>query len=181
VSEIRSRGPAGGDSARSVPATPDPDDAAAAEEVAVRILGGASQSAAALQRRLRRRGFSAEVAEQTTAAMVARGYVDDAAFAQSIAARRRRTGHGRIAVIAELRAKGIDDTAVNDVATSTDVEDERSSALGLARRLAGHAGRDPTDRGGRQRLGAALQRRGFDAETVHWVLRRLAEGVDDPA
>lgn len=174
---MRSRGP--GDGARAVPEAPDPDDAAAAEGVAVRILGGASQSAAALHRRLRRRGFSEEGAEQTTAAMVAHGSVDDAAFAQSIAARRRRTGHGRIAVIAELRAKGIDDIAVNNVAGTTDVEGERSSALVLARRLAGHAGRDPTDRAGRQRLGASLQRRGFDVETVRWVLRHLDSGAEE--
>lgn len=145
--------------------------------MAVRILAGASQSAAALQRRLQRRGFSEAAAAQATAVMSDRGYVDDAAFAQSIAARRRRTGHGRIAVIAELRAKGIGDEAISDVAAASDPADEHAAALELGRRLANQQRRDPGDRAGRQRLGAALQRRGFDAETVRHVLRQLEEGL----
>ena len=156
----------------------DPDDAAAAEDVALRILNAASQSAAGLQRRLVRRGFSDEAAASATAAMASRGYVDDAAFAGSIAARRRRTGHGRLAVIAEMRQRAIADAVIADVAAQSEPDDERAAALDLALRLA-HGRRDPGTREGQQRLGAALQRRGFESSTVSWVLRRLAN-TEDP-
>ena len=164
----RDRGPA--------PVT-DPDDAEAAEEVAVRILSGAAQSAAGLQRRLVRRGYSEEAAATATAAMVQRGYIDDAALAGSIAARRRRTGRGRLAVLAEMRQRAISDDVIAAVAATSEPDDERAAALELALRLA-HGRRDPATREGRQRLGAALQRRGFESSTVSWVLREIGNGEE---
>jgi regulatory protein len=165
----------GGAGRHQAPATPaDPDSAAAAEEVAVRILGAAAQSAAALQQRLQRRGFGAEAAAAATAAMVAHGYVDDAALASSIAARRQRTGHGRIQVGAELRARGVGSEAISATLAAVDVEAERAAALQLGHHLAHRASHDIADHRGRQRLGGALQRRGFDSDTVGWVLRQLA-------
>ena len=156
------------------PAPPeDPDSAIAAEEVAVRILTAAAQSAAALERRLVGRGFSAEAAAAATAAMVAHGYVDDAVLAGAIAARRQRTGHGRIQVGAELRARGIAAEAISATLAGVDIEDERAAALQLGRQFAQRTSYDITLRQGRQRLGGALQRRGFDSETVAWVLREL--------
>jgi regulatory protein len=151
----------------------DPESAAAAEDVAVRVLAGAAQSAAGLERRLRRRGFSELAAQTATRAMVERGYVDDGALAESIAGRRQRSGHGRVHVAAELRARGIDPDAITTALGDIDQDAERAAALELGRRLATRASRDIGDRQGRQRLGAALQRRGFDSETVGWVLREL--------
>lgn len=160
------------------PATPaDPDSAAAAEEVAVRILAAAGQSAAALEQRLQRRGFSAEAAASATAAMVALGYVDDAAMANAIAARRQRSGHGRIQVGAELRARGVASEAISAALAEVDVDAERAAALQLGRHLAHRPSNDVSIRQGRQRLGAALQRRGFDTDTVGWVLRELERGT----
>ena len=165
---------AGSAGRHQAPATPaDPDSVTAAEEVAVRILAAAAQSAAALERRLVRRGFSPEAAAAATAAMVARGYVDDAGLANAIAARRQRTGHGRIQVGAELRARGIPSEAISATLADVDIEDERAAALQLGRHFAQRASHDTTLRQGRQRLGGALRRRGFDSDTVRWVLREL--------
>jgi regulatory protein len=105
--------------------------------------------------------------------MIELGYVDDAALASAIAGRRQRTGHGRIQVAAELRARGVADEAIADTLGDVDIDAERASALALGRRLAERASRDIADRQGRQRLAGALQRRGFDTETVSWVLRQL--------
>ena len=140
----------------------------------MRILTGAAQSAAGLRRRLVQRGFTEEAATEATAAMVRHGYVDDAAFADSIATRRRRTGHGRLAVLAEMRQRAIDTDVIADLAAASSADDERAAALELAMRLA-HGRRDPSTRDGQQRLGAALQRRGFESATVSWVLRHLAD------
>jgi regulatory protein len=168
---------------RFTPALPDdPDSVSAAEDVALRILRGADQSTRALQQRLQRRGFSEQAAAQATAAMVALGYVDDAALATSLAARGQRTGHGRIQVAAQLRARGIDDSDVAAMLAGVDGDAERQAALALGRRLAGRgtAGRSDVDQ--RRRVFAQLQRRGFDTETVHWVLRQLeADRATDPS
>ncbi|MBJ7609692.1 MAG: regulatory protein RecX [Candidatus Dormibacteraeota bacterium] len=159
---------------RERPAPPDdPGSAAAAAEVAVRILGGAAQSAAGLTRRLRQRGFTEQAAAEATAAMRGYGYLNDAAFANSIAARRQRTGHGRMHVGAELRARGLEPDAIAATLAAVDTDAERAAALELGRRFADRASRDIADRQGRQRLGGALQRRGFDSDTVGWVLREL--------
>ena len=133
----------------------------------------APQSASALRRRLQQRGFPEEVAAAAVAAMAARGYVDDAALAGSIAARRQRAGHGRIRVAAELRVRGVADEAITGTLDGVDAEAERAAALALGRRLAERADPSPDPRRRSQRMGAALQRRGFDGDTVTWVLRQL--------
>ena len=165
---------------RASPAAPDdPDSVSAAEEVALRILRGASQSAKGLQQRLLRRGFSEQAAVQATAAMVSLGYVDDAALATSLAARGQRSGHGRIQVAARLRARGIDDGDIATTLASVDMGDERAAALALGSRLFNRLGRDLATVDQRRRIFGQLQRRGFDTETVHWVLRRLEAAQAD--
>ncbi len=146
---------------------------AAAEEVALRILRGAAQSAGALQQRLRRRGFSEEAAAAATAAMVRYGYVDDVALATSLAARSQRSGHGRIQVAAQLRARGIDDDAVAATLAVVDPDAERAAALALGSRLWGRVTNGQLAQVRRRRVFGQLQRRGFDVETVHWVMRKL--------
>jgi regulatory protein len=145
----------------------------AAEQAALRILRGAAQSARTLQRRLQRRGFSEQAAAQATLAMVSLGYVDDAALATSLAARGQRTGHGRIQVAARLRARGIDDGDIAATLADVDTDDERAAALALGRRLIGRAAPGVLTMDGRRRMYGQLQRRGFDTETTHWVLRQL--------
>ncbi|MBJ7595564.1 MAG: RecX family transcriptional regulator [Candidatus Dormibacteraeota bacterium] len=159
---------------RDRPAPPeDPDSVAAAEEVALRILRGAAQSAGALQRRLCRRGFSEEAATTATAAMVRYGYVDDVALATSLAARSQRSGHGHIRVAAQLRARGIDDNAVAATLAVVDPDAERAAALALGSRLWGRVTNGQLAQVRRRRVFGQLRSRGFDVETVHWVLRQL--------
>jgi regulatory protein len=141
--------------------------------VALRILAAASQSAASLRDRLRRRGFSDAAAAAATETMVRLRYVDDEALAGALAGRRQRTGHGRIHVGAELRARGIGDEAIASALAAVDPEQERAAALELGRRLARRPANSLDDHRGRQRLGATLHRRGFDTDTVTWVLRQL--------
>jgi regulatory protein len=161
----------------SAAAPEDPDSAGAAEQVALRILGGAAQSAATLRRRLVRRGFTDEAAAAATAAMVGYGYIDDVALAQSIAARSQRTGHGRLQMAAQLRARGVEDEAIASTLAEVDSDAERASALALGRRLWGRAHPGRSDRQRRERVAGALLRRGFDSETVHWVFRQVERKI----
>src|SRR6202011_6159548 len=99
--------------ARPARTVEDPDDLDAAEATALRVLGGAAQSAAGLQRRLGQRGDSATGAAQAVERCRELGYVNDASLAESVAARHRRSHHGRMRIVADLRARGVDSETIS--------------------------------------------------------------------
>jgi regulatory protein len=149
------------------------DDADEAEACAVRVLRGAGQSSASLQRKLERRGYTPDAAAEAVRRCAAAGYVDDAALAASVAARHRRSGHGRARTAADLRSRGIADDVIAD-ALDEQTDTEEAAALGVARQLWNRAGdADARDPRARVRLAAALQRRGFSTGLVVRVMRAL--------
>jgi len=147
----------------------------AAEQAALRILGGAAQSEASLRRRLERRGFSAEAAVAASASAVRLGYVDDAALASSIVARRRdRRGTARIA--AELRSRGVSAETIGSALSDVTPDEQRAAAVAEAhRRLRGALPADAAERRRTlARVGSALTRQGFPSDAVAHALRSLA-------
>ena len=78
---------------------------------------------------------------------------------------------GARALQAELRAKGVDQARIDEVLDEKDAaEDERAYQAGLKRlRLLARCDEDEF----RQRMGAFLQRRGFDYETARSAAERL--------
>lgn len=178
-SQGRSRTPA-------QPSTPtDPrEERRAAEAAALRILGGAAQSQASLRRRLVHRGFSEEAADSATETAVTAGYVDDAALADSIVARRRgRRGSSRI--VAELRARGVDvELARTTVGAAVSMEEERDAALREARRRLGATALPadwPSRRRQLARIAGALTRLGFPSDAVAHALAALGDDSGDAA
>lgn len=163
---------------------PDPaEERRAAEQAALRILGGAAQSEAALRRRLERRGFSAEAAQAAAETSVRLGYVDDAALARSIVGRRRGR-RGTVRIAAELRARGVEETAVRDALEAVSPEEQRAAAVAEARRRL--RGELPSDRAERQRslarIAGALSRLGFPGDVVVHALRHVgADAAGDDA
>jgi regulatory protein len=151
----------------------EPDNADEAEACALRVLRGAGQASASLQRKLERRGFTADAAAEAVRRCAAAGYVNDAALAASVAARHRRSGHGRARVAADLRARGVSGDVIAD-ALDRQTETEEAAALTVAQQLWNRAG-DPEarDRRARMRVAGALQRRGFSAALVVRVMRAL--------
>jgi SOS response regulatory protein OraA/RecX len=148
----------------------DADDTSAAEATAMRVLAGASQSADGLQRRLMRHGFSGEQAVQRCREL---GYVDDAALATSVVSRHRRRHHGRARVIADLRGRGIDRATI-ERATAELEASELEAAIEAAKLLKARSERRlAASQQERQRLAAALQRRGFSAGVIGEALRSL--------
>jgi regulatory protein len=151
----------------------DPDDAAEAEACALRVLRGAGQSSASLQRKLERRGYTADAAAEAVRRCAAAGYVDDQALAASIAARHRRSGHGRARVAADLRSRGVAGEVIAG-ALDAQTDTEEAAALAVARQLWNRAANvDAGDERARRRVAGALQRRGFSAALVVRVLRAL--------
>jgi len=151
----------------------EPDNADDAEASALRVLRGAGQSSASLQRKLERRGYSSDAALEAVRRCVAAGYVNDVALAASVAARHRRSGHGRARVAADLRARGLAGDVIAE-ALDGQTATEAAAALAVAQQLWSRAGDPETrDQRARMRIAAALQRRGFSAALVVRVMRAL--------
>jgi regulatory protein len=151
----------------------EPDNADDAEASALRVLRAAGQSSASLQRKLERRGYSSDAALEAVRRCVSAGYVNDAALAASVAARHRRSGHGRARVAADLRARGVAGDVIAE-ALDGQTDTEEAAALAVAQQLWSRAGDPETrDRRARMRIAGALQRRGFSSALVVRVMRGL--------
>lgn len=151
-----------------------PDDDEAALAAALRILGGASQSADALQRKLRQRGFANRAARAAVERCRELGYVDDAALARSLVGRHMRSGHGRARVVADLRRRGVSSDAAEEALGAVDEEDEAGAAASVAQKLYDReAARGAVDDRARQRIAAALQRRGYSSSAILSALRSV--------
>lgn len=143
-----------------------------AREAALGLLSFRSRTAVELRRRLRRKEFPEEVVEECVAALVERGLVDDASFAESFVRDRvRLRPHGKRRLAQELRAKGVDaETAAEAIGGV--MEREEVTELDLAREAVAkwspRPGEDPQR--ARRRLYGFLARRGFAADTVRQIL-----------
>jgi regulatory protein len=140
----------------------------AAEQRALRLLATRGRSRAELRGRIAGWGVDAASAEEVLERLVACGAVDDAALAESVVASRRRTGHGRLRIRADLERLDIDQEASGAVLTEEggDQGELARARLELDRRYGGR----PTDRRDLARAAGHLARRGFDAETVNAAL-----------
>lgn len=161
--------------------TTDDDERRAAETAALRILRGAAQSQASLQRRLEHRGFSAEAAAAATGAAMHAGFVDDAALAESVVARRRGR-RGTVRIVAELRARGVETDVARAAAAVVPVEEERDAAVREARRRLPASGLSDdwaVRRRQLARIAGALSRLGFPSDAVAHALAALGSSAAD--
>jgi regulatory protein len=157
----------------------DPDDEDAAIAAALRILNGASQTELSLLRKLRQRGFGNTAARAAVARMAQLGYIDDDAFAVSVATRRLARGYGRVAVAQELRRRGVGEQPIADSLRGVGFDDERESAIRLAAVLwERELRRCPDDNDRRvRRVAGSLQRRGFPVEAIIHALRSVSSSA----
>lgn len=133
-------------------------------EVAVRLLTLRPHSALELRRKLRRRGCGREDIDAALERVRELGYQSDAGFAESLV-RARATSRGRIAVAADLAARGVDRAVAGEALSEITPEVELVAARRVAARMPGV---EPA------RLAARLQRRGFSADAVRRVMRERA-------
>ncbi len=170
---------------------PEPPDAAAAMEIAVRFLGARPRTRWEISRRLERAGVREEISQATLDRLAQLGYVDDLAFARWWAEQRdRHAPRGRRMLEAELRRQGVRSETIDEFRAhhaaperlpedvdlpGTEAERARDA---LDRHLRGRV--MPTDRRAVQRIGMFLMRRGFDPETVRSTLRAAADETADP-
>ena len=140
-------------------------------DAALRFLGSRPRSEREIRDRLARHEFAPQVVDGVIERLRKLDLVDDAAFAEYwIEQRRTHRPRGGRLIKQELRQKGVD-AEVATAALASD-EDETDGAYRAAVRKA-QSLRLLDERTFRQRLGAFLQRRGFDYETSRTVVNRL--------
>jgi regulatory protein len=149
-----------------------PLDHRRARLVAADLLSRRAWTRADLMRRLCRRGAPVDVAADVVADLVARGHVDDAAFARQWIATRSARGYGAGRLRAELSVRGVEnaviDTAIAGLDSGEALERARAAA---ARRMSALGGGDPRRVAGRLR--DHLLRRGYPAGLVVRVVREI--------
>jgi regulatory protein len=148
------------------------DPLAAALEIAYRHLGRRDSSEAQLRAHLIRRGVEPDVVDVAVSHLGERGYLDDARFAQRLAAERRmHDGWGGERIAAALRRAGIAPEHVAAALAERSAEDELAGAVALLRR---RLAAPPADDRDRRRALALLVRRGYELELAYEAVRELA-------
>ncbi len=151
----------------------------AVRERCLSLLSTQPRTRAELERSLLRAGAPEEIVAAVLDRLERVGLVDDTAYAQAyvrtgVGVRRRGTRSLR----AELRGRGVAPEVIDLAAAEVDDDDERATAVALARRRApGMARLAPEVR--RRRLMGLLLRRGFSSSVINEVLAEVLATVDD--
>ncbi|MBV6522705.1 MAG: Regulatory protein RecX [Gemmatimonadaceae bacterium] len=184
----------GGDAldARSSDALRDAVATQAVFDKAVELLRARQRSTRELQRRLVQKGAGRMHVVAAIDRLVALGYLDDAAYAESIVQSQLvEGGSSRRRVQQDLLKRGVERAVVADAiqrAVDENGSDEAATALDLARgRLRTMRSLEAEAR--RRRLYGFLTRRGYDPDVIASVMRALRseisstgeDGPDDPA
>ena len=152
------------------------DDFSQARKAALRLLARRARSVAEMEAKLAERSFSEEVICRTVERFKELGYLDDEAFARSLAGylmESRPMARRRLAW--ELAKKGLDKRVVEDVlqeiwAERSELEVARAVAR---RRLAAYGGLEPAK--AKRRLKGYLERRGFASSDIFTILGELLD------
>ena len=158
----------------STPETLSGPEAAQARNAALRLLTIRPRTVAEMRERLEPR-FGADLVEQTLAWLLSEGLLNDAEFArQWRSSRERRKPRSRRMIEQELRSKGVAEDLASDALEDYDSYDAaRRAAARYAARQKG-SGRETFNR----RVGAFLERRGFEYEVIRRILLELREELD---
>jgi len=124
-----------------------------------------------------RRGAPRPVADEVVADLVARGYVDDAAFARQWAETRAARGYGPTRLRAELGIRGVPTPLIDAALAALEGPGQVEQARALARRRL-PALRQVMPERAAARLRGHLMRRGYPASVVALVVRECL-GVGD--
>src|SRR5262249_30183392 len=153
-------------------------DAKAARLAAGDLLSRRAWTRADLAARLRRRGAPADVAAEVADDLVARGYVDDAAFARQWVASRAARGYGAAALRMGVRGGGTASPIIRAALSTLGGDDALGRARETARRRLPALRRGRADRVA-PRLRDYLLRRGFSTGIVVRVVREITGAAPD--
>lgn len=142
-----------------------------AMDKAVRLLASRARTEREIVDALRKNAYPEETIARVMARLHEVHYLDDADFADHWSAARAAKGLGTRRIRMELRQKGIDSDTIDEVISSLDEDTLMASAQSAAQKAA--RGKDLSSVSDRQKILAALARRGFD----YTLSRRALEQI----
>ena len=127
---------------------------------AVAALATRAQSRTELERKLQARGYLSDTVELVLYKLEKEHLIDDSAFARTWVEARSARQLGKARILQELRYKGISSDIAEAAVAAIDRDDTAGQALALAAKLLRRHD-DPSAPEARQKVIAAMQRRGF--------------------
>lgn len=122
---------------------------------------------------LRRNAYPEATIARVMARLHEAGYINDADFAAQWTAARASRGLGSRRIRMELRQKGVDQAEIDQALAEVDDDDMMSGAINAARKAS--RGKDISSPADRQKILAALARRGYDFSIAKQALHKLIE------
>ena len=142
-------------------------------ERAVSLLAVRARTERELRDALHQCAYSEAVIDRVIARMNEAGYIDDADFASQWAASRTGKGLGTRRIVMELRQKGVDAEQIEQALSQIDEKERMESALRAAQKAA--RGRELSSPADRQKVFAALMRRGYDSASAKKAIAALRD------
>lgn len=120
-----------------------------------------------VRQRLSQRGLEADDVEAVVQRLYRYRYLDDTRFAEGMALRALRRGHGSRRLRADLATKGIAKSIIDAVVTVTFVDEDEQARKALRKRYK----TAPTDDASKARAARFLLQRGFPQRLVLAILK----------
>ena len=147
-----------------------------AMEKAVALLAMRARTQQEIADALRKNAYPERTIARVMARLDEAGYINDSDFAEQWAASRTNKGMGSRRIRMELRRKGVGSEAIDEALSAIDEDDLLSGALKAARKAA--SGKDLFDPKDRQKILAALARRGYGYTEAKQALDMLKEEIE---
>lgn len=142
-----------------------------AMDKAVALLSLRSRTEKEIAESLRKNAYPEKTIARVMARLLEVGYINDAAFAENWAASRTNKGMGSRRIRMELKHKGVHQDEIDSALSSIDEEDMLAGAIKTAEKAA--RGKDLKSPADRQKLIAALARRGYDYAAAKQALQAI--------
>ncbi len=142
-------------------------------EKAVSLLASRARTEKEILDALQRNAYPETAIARIMAWLQEAGYLDDGSFAEQWMAARTGKGIGTRRIRIELRQKGVSHEEIDRVMDSVDEKDMFSSAVYAAKKAA--RGKQLSSPADRQKVIAALARRGFDYAMAKAAIQHLLE------
>lgn len=142
-----------------------------AMDKAVSLLSLRSRTEKEIAESLRKNAYPEKTIARVMARLLEAGYLNDASFAENWAASRANKGMGSRRIRMELHQKGVNQSEIDSALSSIHEEDMLAGAIKMAEKAA--RSKDLASPADRQKILAALARRGYDYATARKALQAI--------
>lgn len=147
-----------------------------AMDKAVSLLASRSRTEKEIVVSLQKNAYPEQIIARVMARLIEAGYLNDTDFAEHWAASRANKGMGARRIRMELRQKGVSQEEIDAALSAVDDDDVMQGALKIAEKAA--RGKDLSSPSDRQKILAALARRGYDFSVAKLALNQLISQRD---